>query len=410
MISIQEFPPKLPIQIFRIAFAAPFFVFVAFSLEPPKTKLRYFSLIVIIIYLFALPIVYRGEYEEIEITPITALALGWGFKMMIWIKRCLYIEKEKQIGPFILTLFFWRTLPNVNRKIKKEDSKLTIKEINLNIIQRVALFFLKWGLYETFFRWLTYNVPDLPKETYPVRIFNWFTKGIPALNQFLLLYYAASTLVVILLLSLGYDSFLVINGLLLRFVITLNNDKGTLFFDKQQIKNIKEWSISMAYDTKHMFMYPYFSTSPRDLWSTRWQLFLKESFKELAYLPARNLFINKSKRFSELIGVLAAFAMSAILHEYLLLVALNIYSGEHLFFFMLHGIILVIWEGITRSTREKDSKKSFLESILQTSIMMIIILFTLPAFVEPIVRHPRWLISSAFTSYKRDPTLDFHYS
>ncbi|CAG8454122.1 15425_t:CDS:2 [Funneliformis caledonium] len=194
MISIQDFPPKLPFQTFRIAFVIPYFVFIAFSLEPPKTKLRYFSLIVIIIYLLALPLVYRGEYEEIEISPIAALAFGWSFKMMIWLKRCLYAEKEKQIGPFYLTMFFWRTLPNDDTKVKKKDSKLTIREINLNIIQRVALVFLKWGLFEMCYRWLTYNVPDIPEESYPVRIFNWVTKGIPALNQFLLLYYAVDFL------------------------------------------------------------------------------------------------------------------------------------------------------------------------------------------------------------------------
>ena len=249
----------------------------------------------------------------------------------------------------------------------------------------------------------------MPEEIFPVRILNWITKGIPPFTPFLLFYDAITVLAVILSLSLGYDSFLVINGLLLRFLLTLNNEKEIFFFKKQHIKNIKEWCISMIYDTNHMFMYPYFSTSPRDLWSFRWQLILKESFTELAYLPAHNLFINKSRDFRNAIGILAAFTMSAILHEYLIIVILNKCSGEHFFFFVLHGIILLIWEGITGSAKRTDVEKSVSKAILKCIIMMIIVLFTLPAFVEPYVRHPYWVISSVFTSYKRDPAFDLNY-
>jgi hypothetical protein len=410
MISLQEFPPKLPLQILQIIFFILFFIFVAFSLEPPKSLLRYFILINIIICLLTLPIIYRGKYEEFEMVPLTVLAFGWSFKMMIWLKKCLYAEKEKQITPFYLTMFYWRNLPEkTNRR-----QEMTVKNINIYLVQRIILLFLGWVLFEILYRWVTNNIPEIPEGLYPVRIFNWITKGIPALTPFLLFYYSVIAFSVTIVLSLVYDLFLIINGMLLRFLITLNDEEGFLIFDKKQTKYIKEWCISMMYDTNHIFRYPYLSTSPRDLWSFRWQLFLNESFKELAYLPVRNIFINRSKNFRETIGVLAAFTMSAILHEYIIFIFFNNYLGNNFFFFISHGIIFVIWEGIVGSTKETEERfseeKITLKKFLGWSIMMMIILFTLPGFVEPFVRHSRWVASSVFTSYKRDPSLNLNFS
>lgn len=409
MISFQEFSPKLPIHILQIIFFTLFFIFVAFSLEPPKSLLRYFILINIIVCLLTLPIIYRGKYEEYEIVPLTLLAFGWSFKMMIWLKKCLYAEKEKQIVPFYLTMFYWRKFPEkTNRR-----QEISIKNINIYIIQRIIILFFKWVLFEILYRWITNNIPEIPEGIYPVRIFNWITKGIPALTPFLLFYYAVITFFVTIMLSLGYDLFLIINGMLLRFLITLKDEERFLFFEKQHTRHIKEWCISMMYDTNHMFRYPYLSTSPRNLWSFRWQLFLNESFKELAYLPARNTFINRSKNFRDAIGVLAAFTMSAILHEYLIFVLFNKFSFDNFFFFTSHGIILVIWESIIGSTKENErfsEEKITLKKFLKWSIMMMIILFTLPGFVEPFVRYPRWVASSVFSSYTRDPSLNINFS
>ena len=105
--------------------------------------------------------------------------------------------------------------------------------------------------------------------------------------------------------------------------------------------------------------------------------------------------------------------MSAILHEYILFVVINKCSGDNLFFFILHGIIFVIWEAIVGSTKEikegVSGKESELKKVLEWSIMFTIILFTLPGFIEPFIRHPQWLLTSVFTSYKRDPAFDFNF-
>src|ERR1043165_8822701 len=154
MISFQEFPPKLPIPIFYSLFFVSFLVFTTLSLEPPKTKLRYFILITLTVYLPTLPFVYRGRYEPIVICPMACFASGWCFKMMIWLKKCFSAEKEKEVGPFFWTLFFWRELPN--RK-GKELRLTTTKDVNLNIVQRIGLLFFKWVLVEMFYRWSTWT-------------------------------------------------------------------------------------------------------------------------------------------------------------------------------------------------------------------------------------------------------------
>ena len=67
-----------------------------------------------------------------------------------------------------------------------------------------------------------------------------------------------------------------------------------------------------------MFSEPWMSSSPRDFWSNRWQLLLNETFKELGYLPVKNLIAPiVSKKVSNIMGVLGAFGVSALLHEYL---------------------------------------------------------------------------------------------
>ncbi len=54
--------------------------------------------------------------------------------------------------------------------------------------------------------------------------------------------------------------------------------------------SLKEWFLTFLFNTKHLFSEPMIASSPRDLWSVRWQLMFNECFKELGYLPVRNLF------------------------------------------------------------------------------------------------------------------------
>ncbi|CAB5362327.1 unnamed protein product [Rhizophagus irregularis] len=84
--------------------------------------------------------------------------------------------------------------------------------------------------------------------------------------------------------------------------------------------SLKEWMISFIFNTKSLFNEPWMASSPRDFWSTRWQLFLNETFKELCFLPVKNL-LNPfvPRKIANMMGVLGAFAISSLLHEYIII-------------------------------------------------------------------------------------------
>ncbi|CAB5206023.1 unnamed protein product [Rhizophagus irregularis] len=194
--------------------------------------------------------------------------------MMIWLKNVLYAEKEKQIGPFYLTMFYWRKLPEKTNKSRE----ISIKDINIYIIKRIIILLFKWILFEILYRWITNNIPEIPEGFTRFEFSTGITKGIPALTPFLFLlrcnYIFCHNHVIFRIRSIPYYKWNIF-----RFLITLKDEKSIFFFEKQHMKHIKEWCISMIYDTNHMFRYPYLSTSPRDLWSFRWQLFLNEVLK-----------------------------------------------------------------------------------------------------------------------------------
>ena len=55
-------------------------------------------------------------------------------------------------------------------------------------------------------------------------------------------------------------------------------------------------------------------------------------------------------------GVLGAFFISALMHEYLIIASDNIWTGEQFFFFISHGIIFIFWEVIFDENNNKDTK------------------------------------------------------
>ncbi|CAB5384256.1 unnamed protein product [Rhizophagus irregularis] len=86
--------------------------------------------------------------------------------------------------------------------------------------------------------------------------------------------------------------------------------------------------ISFIFNTKSLFNEPWMASSPRDFWSTRWQLFLNETFKELGFLPVKNL-LNPfvPRKIANMMGVLGAFAISSyLLHEYIIIGNYNIWT------------------------------------------------------------------------------------
>ena len=83
---------------------------------------------------------------------------------------------------------------------------------------------------------------------------------------------------------------------------------------------------------------------------------LNECFRELGYLPARNLFASfVPKKIAVMMGLLSGFGVSAILHEYIVIGLFDIWTGEHFFFFMIHGVIFVLWEAVFDNEKKYEN-------------------------------------------------------
>jgi hypothetical protein len=139
------------------------------------------------------------------------------------------------------------------------------------------------------------------------------------------------------------------------------------------------------------------SSGPRDFWSTRWQLILNEIFKESGFLPVRNLLTSiVLRKIANIMGVLGAFAISSFMHEYLVIANFNIWTGEQTFFFMVHGIIFILWEVIFGN--DKKNEITLIKRFLKWVLLLILYLFFLPALIEPSLRNFKFNEVSTLTS------------
>jgi hypothetical protein len=156
-----------------------------------------------------------------------------------------------------------------------------------------------------------------------------------------------------------------------------------------------------------------FAEGPRDFWSLRWHSMFNESFKELGYYPLRNLCINlriTSRKFCNDMGILGAYLISSFLHEYFIIGMFNMITGEHLVFFLLNGLIMIVWERVFTSERENKMKESKEEAYdfkkyagvyLKRLLWLAIFLLILPALSEPMLRRiDLWIIPSFITDVR----------
>ena len=90
-----------------------------------------------------------------------------------------------------------------------------------------------------------------------------------------------------------------------------------------------------GYRTMEIFNNSLFATSPRDFWSRRWNLTVRNSMHRLIFIP-----LNGAKR--PALAVTCIFAFSAILHEYIVVAALGYTKGHMTIFFALHGTVTMI--------------------------------------------------------------------
>ncbi|POG79162.1 hypothetical protein GLOIN_2v1530802 [Rhizophagus irregularis DAOM 181602=DAOM 197198] len=98
-----------------------------------------------------------------------------------------------------------------------------------------------------------------------------------------------------------------------------------------------------------------------------------------------------------MMGVLGALCFSSLLHEYLIIGISNIWTGEHFFFFMIHGVIFILWEIVFGYEKKNEITK--IKRFLKWILLLTINLMVLPAFVEPMIRKNNILPKSYLAKY-----------
>ncbi|CAI2168761.1 8750_t:CDS:1 [Funneliformis geosporum] len=313
-------------------------------------------------------------------------------------------KQKKEFKSFLWTLFNMRfdsyIIPPKKESSNEKENYLmiaspTTSQINKKLINRTIITFTKWLILEfAAFISIKYTV-EVPEMPYQLRLLEFFTKGTPAITLPSILSYLNILVLIYLSISLNYDIFTIFTTIFYRLFFHSSSVEEnhysvlikTHILTTSEYVSIKEWIITFLFNTKHMFNEPWLATSPREFWSVRWQLLLNEGFKELGYLPVRNLLIPYvPRKIASMMGVLGALGYSALIHEYIMTGIFDNVTGEHSFFFIIHGVIFVSWEAIF--CRENKNENSKINSFLRWVLLVIINILVLPAFIEPSSRGP----------------------
>ncbi|PKY20438.1 hypothetical protein RhiirB3_524292 [Rhizophagus irregularis] len=426
-ILTKEFPPKLPTTVFVSLQFITKLLFIIFSLEPIATRKRCYTLIILLLLHLIIPLSYRLKYHPAVMDVMIIFTGIYSFKMSLFIKYNrkylpdTKINQQKEFTPYILTLNSWRHDSDIESKTEIEEP--TMKQVDEKTKSRVLVFIWKLMIYEAVL-YLFANFPQkVPERAYQIRMIEYFTKGIPifTFTAASLFHYVSFFIFFFLYLSFHYDIIVLFSLLALRCMITSQSstpEKHILvksgLLTPIQFSLLKNYFITYTFNTKHCFDNPWISKNPREVWSSRWHTMFAETFKELGYLPFRNLCISlgiTSRKFCNAMGVLGAFFISSLLHEYYILGMFNMVTGEHLFFFMSHGLIMIVWELVFTSEREDKMKaekegynfRKYAGVFLKWLLMLVVYILIIPAFAEPMIRRmDLWIIPSFFTDIHKN--------
>ncbi|CAB4493970.1 hypothetical protein RhiirA5_403506 [Rhizophagus irregularis] len=415
----QKFPPELPNSVYSSVFFAPILLFISLTYEPIHTRKRFYVLLSLALLFVSIPMIYRGNKSSLHNCFVT-IALAHGMKMLLFLKlnrTYKYPKNSKNFKPYLWTLFNWRfnsyIIPPKSDYSNEKEKSLIIKspttsQINKRLLKCLMIIIAKWLMFELVFstflistKWAT----ETPEKVYQVRLLEFFTKGITPTTIPSILYILHFFACAYLWMSINYDAPIFIIAIIFRLFFhstSKNNHYQSIlirfgFLNPSEYISLKEWMITLLFNTKPLFEEPWMASNPRDFWSTRWQLFLNEFLKEYGFLPVRNLLTPIiPRKIANMMGVLGAFAISSLLHEFLMIANFNIWTGEQSFFFMIHGLIFILWETIFGC--EKKDEITMIKRVLKWVLLLVINLLILPAFVEPSLRNYKYSEISTLTS------------
>ncbi|POG75024.1 hypothetical protein GLOIN_2v1569819 [Rhizophagus irregularis DAOM 181602=DAOM 197198] len=368
-------------------FLLPITIFSIFSFSPPNSIFRKSILILSNLSLFSFPLIFSNRYAATFQIPIALFSFIYSCKMLIWLKKSL--NDPSYIKPFVWSLFYWRAKEG-NIPIMRQDDLLkqgiTKDRLESYINRHYIIYLCVWILYMICAQFSELFVPDIPKTSFPIRVIEYFFyDGPPFTSLFNLFYCYIYAGALFFSINYLYEVIILSSAHLLKYIYSTPNSFLHRTLTNDQLNSLKLWLISLLFYSKPIFNQPYLSENPRELWSIRWHQMFHEIFVELGYKPACYLFSSFPAKLQKIFGTLASFAISGILHEYILYSSSRYLTLEQFTYFLFNAIVMMIWESFSKFRLDQGQK--FLWKRIRDSLFMtVFVLFTLPWFIEPYIK------------------------
>ncbi|CAG8675019.1 6628_t:CDS:1 [Cetraspora pellucida] len=318
--------------------------------------------------------------------------------MMLWLKKNhqSLIDPKIKVPSFIGSLFNWRpdavTIPDESKYQKYIDS-IKVSDLNQEMINHITTTIMKFLLLDLMSEYLNNNTPEISERSYLLRVLDYLRTGRPFIEAYTFFHCVLFIIHVIISFKLIWNTNCIVYGMILKFLLSNDIDKNRDKNRKQRQESkslktiIKEWLILSIFYTKPIMGNPYFSTSPRDLWSNQWHQIYNHVFQELGYLPVKNYF-GCNKTLGRALGICSAFLISGLFHDYLAIVSFSHFSIDFTIFFLFNGILLVLWEAVEGDIlgRGNEFKDSFGIKVFKMSLFLPIVIFMVPLFAEPYIK------------------------
>ncbi|KAI8063185.1 hypothetical protein BC940DRAFT_243570 [Gongronella butleri] len=144
-----------------------------------------------------------------------------------------------------------------------------------------------------------------------------------------------------------------------------------------------------------LFQSPLLSSSPRDFWSRRWNMVMRNTFHSKVFSVKDEIVASDEKKMAAPAETKASFwssangrgllvfLMSAILHEMIVCANSREITLENFVFFLLHGLVMMAEVNLTRRQRRSTASWSW---ALCVAINLVFMSFTARLFLAPFIR------------------------
>ncbi|PRP80957.1 acidic mammalian chitinase-like [Planoprotostelium fungivorum] len=151
---------------------------------------------------------------------------------------------------------------------------------------------------------------------------------------------------------------------------------------------------------KDMFNNPFAATSPRDMWSNRWNMVVKDIFHDAIFTLNQKKKLGQAKKEDDpkpeapkkssmlvnSLNALIVFVVSGLMHEYINYCTFDLLTGENLLFFIIHGMVCNAQVILQKSFPSLKNIPTVPSMFLNAPVFIL----TSPLFMAPYIRSGCW--------------------